>query len=239
MTGEVVAAWVHNTEVDASFMHSFLNVLGPELLGEARLLQFLPVRCGSGGLIAARNEVVSSFLQGDGEWLWWIDTDMGFAPDALTRLLEAADPAERPFVGGLCFAQMERGSDGMGGFTTEVVPAVYQWWRASTDDRAGFVAWRNYPRDTLAKVAGTGSAFVLVHRTVFERVAEHFGAGSWYERMVNPMAEGQLLGEDLSFCARVGMLEIPIHVHTGIRTTHRKPRWVAEEHYAHPDQEDA
>lgn len=230
---KVVAAWVHSTEVDASFMHSMLTVVGVEMLGQQRLTQWLPVRCGSGGLIAARNDVAAAFLQTDGDWLWWIDTDMGFAPDALDRLLEVADPEERPFVGGLCFAQMERAADGMGGFRTEVVPALYQWHEIS-DGRAGFVSWANYPRDTLAQVAGTGSAFVLIHRTVFEKIAAQFGDGHWYERMRNPLS-GQLLGEDLSFCARARLVDVPVYVHTGIRTTHRKPRWVGEDDYVHPE----
>lgn len=231
--GDVVAAWVHPTEVDASFMHSLLQVVAAELLGQRRLTQWMPTRCGSGGLIAARNDTATAFLESGGEWLWWIDTDMGFAPEALDRLLEAADPDERPIIGGLCFASMEYAPDGMGGFRTEVVPALYQWHEAP-DGRAGFVAWRNYPRDTLAEVAATGSAFVLIHRSALERIADRFGAGRWYDRMVNPTT-GQLLSEDLSFCARARMVDIPVHVHTGIRTTHRKPRWVGEDDYAHPD----
>lgn len=236
MTGEVVAAWVHPTEVDASFMHSMLTLVGAELLGQRRLERWMPVRCGSGGLIAARNDVAATFLaMDDAEWLWWVDTDMGFAPDALDTLLAVADPHERPIVGGLCFAQMERETDGMGGYRSEVVPALYQWHDGS-DGRSGFVAWRNYPRDTLAEVAGTGSAFVLIHRSVFTRIAddEQFAAGHWYDRMLNPLT-GQLLGEDLSFCARARMVGIPVHVHTGVRTTHRKPRWVGEDDYLHPD----
>lgn len=224
----VVAAWVHPTEVDASFMHSMLAVVGRELLGQQRLTQWMPARCGSGGLIAARNEVAEAFLQTDAEWLWWVDTDMGFAPDSLDQLLNVADPTDRPMVGGLCFAQMERASDGMGGFVTEIVPALYQW-HEMTDGRAGFVSWGNYPRDTLAEVAGTGSAFVLIHRTVFERIRAEFDGG-FYDRMMNPLT-GQLLGEDLSFCARARMVDIAIHVHTGIKTTHRKPRWVGEHDY--------
>jgi GT2 family glycosyltransferase len=234
VTGEVVAAWVHPTEVDASFMHSMLTLVGAELLGQRRLERWMPVRCGSNGLIAARNEVAAAFLaMEDAEWLWWVDTDMGFAPDALDQLLAVADPDKAPIVGGLCFAQMERDTDGMGGFRTEIVPALYQWHEIS-DGRAGFVAWRNYPRDAVAEVAGTGSAFVLIHRSVFERIAAEFGDGHWYERMLNPLT-GQLLGEDLAFCARARMLGIPIFVNTAVRTTHRKPRWVGEDDYLHPD----
>lgn len=214
-------------------MHSMLHTVAAEMLGKQRLSQWMPTRCGSGGLIAARNDVATAFLGTDADWLWWVDTDMGFAPDALDMLLAHADPQKRPVVGGLCFAQMERATDGMGGFRTEVVPALYQWHEVS-DGRAGFVSWGNYPRNTLAEVAATGSAFILIHRTVFERIAERFGAGHWYDRMRNPLTD-QLLGEDLSFCARARMVDVPIHVHTGIRTTHRKPRWVGEDDYDHPD----
>lgn len=219
--------------VDASFMHSLLGVVVRDLTGPQHIAPWIAARSGSGGLVQARNDVAEAFLSTDAEWLWWIDTDMGFAPDSLDALLAVADAAERPVVGGLCFAQMEREPDGMGGFRSEVIPALYQWHEVS-DGRAGFVSWANYPRDALVEVAGTGSAFVLIHRSVFERVAERYGRGHYYDRMTNP-ATGQLLGEDLAFCARARTVGVPIHVHTGIRTTHRKPRWVGEDDYQHPE----
>jgi hypothetical protein len=36
------------------------------------------------------------------------------------------------------------------------------------------------------------------------------------------------VGEDLSFCMRATALDIPIHVHTGARTTHAKMTWLSE-----------
>ena len=63
-------------------------------------------------------------------------------------------------------------------------------------------------------------------------------AGHWYDRMINPTT-GQLLGEDLSFCARARMVGIPIHVHTGVKTTHRKPHWIGEDDYEHPGRQEA
>lgn len=234
MTGEVAAAWVHPTEVDSSFMLSMLKVVSRELLTEQRLTRYLPIRCGSGGLIAARNEVVEQFLATEAEWLWWVDSDMGFADDALDTLLGVADPEKAPMVGGLCFAQKEIESDGMGGFRSVVIPALYRW--VKIDDRTGFMPWLDYPRNAVAEVAATGSAFVLIHRTVFEKVSEKFGAGRWYDRMINPLADGQLMGEDLSFCARVKTVDLPIFVHTGVLTTHRKPRWIGESDYPYPEE---
>jgi hypothetical protein len=39
------------------------------------------------------------------------------------------------------------------------------------------------------------------------------------------------MGEDLSFCLRAGAAGIPIHVHSGVRTTHFKPAWLGESDY--------
>ena len=38
-------------------------------------------------------------------------------------------------------------------------------------------------------------------------------------------------GEDLSFCMRANALEIPVHVHTGVKTTHLKHLWLDERIY--------
>ena len=53
----------------------------------------------------ARNLVVAEFLKGHHPWLLMIDTDMVFDADAATRPVQAADPAERPLTGGLCYSQ--------------------------------------------------------------------------------------------------------------------------------------
>src|SRR5205814_6914403 len=42
---------------------------------------------------------------------------------------------------------------------------------------------------------------------------------------------GQLIGEDLSFCARAGALSIPVYVHTGVAASHMKQVWLAEDNY--------
>jgi hypothetical protein len=42
---------------------------------------------------------------------------------------------------------------------------------------------------------------------------------------------GKVVSEDLSMCMRAGSLDIPVHVHTGVRTTHQKTLWVAEDDY--------
>jgi len=234
VTDAVTVAYVHPNDVTTSWHQSLLNLIGHDLGNECRVGRggWLAMRCyGSDGIPAARNKAVEQFLsEKDADWLFWIDTDMGFEPDTVDRLLEVADPVERPIVGGLCFAQKQTDPDGMGGWRTALAPTIYDWTTIETTGETGFLSRREYPVNTLVRCAGTGSACILIHRSVFERLAES-GKGDWYDRIPNPTANGRLLGEDLSFCLRAGAAGIPVCVHTGVRTTHFKPAWLGEEDY--------
>jgi hypothetical protein len=227
----VTVAYVHQNQVAYSWHHSMVELVGYDLANQCRVLQggYIGMRYGSDGLVQARNQAVTHFLaDGKADWLFWIDTDMGFPADTVDRLLAVADPAERPMVGGLCFTQTEKAEDGMGGWRCHATPTVFDW--AKLDDgQMGFAVRWDYPPNTLLRVGGTGAACVLVHRSVFERVEAAHGR-VWYDRVPNTTT-GQLLGEDLSFCLRAGALSIPIHVHTGVRTSHLKATWLGDLDY--------
>jgi hypothetical protein len=228
--GAVAVAYVHSDEVMYSWHHSFLQLLDHDLASEARIWSggFVAIRCGTDGLAQARNTAVRDFLaDSTAEWLWWVDTDMGFAPDTVDRLLEAADPVERPVVGALTFANREVDNDGMGGRRALAAPVILHW--RTIDGKTGFDTRWDYPDNEVIRCDGVGAACVLVHRSVLEKVAEQFGP-NWYSRTRNP-STNEMISEDLSFCVRLGALEIPIHVHTGVKTTHAKRFWLAEEDY--------
>ncbi|HEX7163334.1 MAG TPA: hypothetical protein VF223_19115 [Trebonia sp.] len=227
----VTVAYVHSNEVAYSWHHSLVEMVGYDMAREGRILRggYIAMRCGTGGLVDARNKTVSEFLASkDAEWLLWTDTDMGFPADACERLIEAADPAERPVVGALCFTQRETEPDGMGGWRCRAVPTVFDWAQLPSGKEGFLVRW-DYPHNTLVQCAGTGSAVILIHRSVFSRIAARYGP-VWYDQAPNPTT-GQLIGEDLSFCARAGAVGIPVFVHTGIPTTHMKRLWLTEDDY--------
>lgn len=226
----VAAAYVHSDEVMYSWHHSMTQLLDHDLAHNVRIWTggYVAIRCGTDGLAQARNTAVRDFLaDAKADWLWWSDTDMGFAPDTVDRLLEAADPIERPVMGALCFANREVDNDGMGGRRALAAPVIMHW--RHDGDEVGFDTRWDYPRNTVVRCDGVGSACILIHRTVFERVAERYGP-QWYTRAPNP-STGELIAEDLSFCARLMALGIPVHVHTGVPTTHAKRFWLAEEDY--------
>ena len=221
-TDSVLVAYVHGTDVAYSWHASLMNMLLYDVGNHGRLAAggYLAVRYGTGGIADARNKAAAQFLETGHQWMFWIDTDMGFAPDTVDRLIDAADPEERPVVGGLCFAQREMMVDDMGGFVTIPQPTIYDWLKADNGEQ-GFVPRMNYQRDQLVGAAGTGSACLLIHRSVFERLERD----AWYSPLWNGK---QVLSEDLSFCVRLAQADIPLWIHTGVKTTHLKPNWVSE-----------
>jgi hypothetical protein len=224
----VTVAYVHPNEITQSWHQSLLRLIAYDMGSEGRVARggWLAIRCyGADGIAGARDKAVKQFLaEKDADWLFWIDTDMGFAPDAVDQLMAVADPTERPIVGGLCFAQKQHGPDGMGGWNTSLVPTVYDWVTLGSGEQ-GFLSRPDYPVNTLLRCAGTGSACVLIHRSVLEAMTAEYGA--CYERIENP-TNHRLIGEDLSFCMRAGAMNYPVFVHTGVRTTHFKPAWLSE-----------
>lgn len=233
MPGDVRLAYVHEPLNSHSFTHSLLNLVGWDLAHSQRLETWAPISGGTDGLVGARNEQVRSFLKSRAEWLFWIDTDMGFAPDSLDRLLEVADPQTRPIVGGLCFAMRDLVHDGMGGRKNVPVPTIYDW----DSSGPGFAARRNYQREAVVQCSATGSAFLVVHRSVYERIADVFlpKGQAWYDKI--PLVRDTIergrteTSEDLSFCMRAAAVGAPTFVHTGVKTTHLKNVWLGEDRY--------
>lgn len=236
--GDLLVAWVHNTEsVSYSWFQSIHELTMHQIVEHPDTFGgVLPIRYGTGGLPEARNTAAAKFLASDCEWLLWVDTDMGFGPTAAAELLAAAN-AERPVVGALCFVNGEVSRDGYGGYITRPYPTIYRWARNPNGD-TGFVPDLHYKRDELVKCDATGSAFVLVHRSVFEKVHAKCGP-NWYTPILEPNS-GRPFSEDMSFCIRLVEVGVPVHVHTGVRTTHLKPVWLQESHLddwlaAHPE----
>lgn len=232
-SGDVLVAWLHSEWVAHSWFTSLMNVV----MSEPRVGPYIAMKCGTDGLVAARNMTVRQFLDHPArpDWLFWVDTDMGFMPDTVSRLLEVADPETAPIVGALCFANKEMQTDGYGGYRCTAVPTIYRWVELP-DGKNGFLPIYDYTPGEVTPVAATGSACILIHRSAFEKVEAGFPKGElnrWYTRLTNPTT-GQVIGEDMSFCYRAAQAGLPMFVHTGVKTTHLKPIWLQEADYVVP-----
>lgn len=224
--GKVLIAYVHDGEYAAMSWHESMMELAFYFVQSDHFGAKLPIRYGTGGLVAARNRAVDVLLsQDEQDWLFWIDTDMGFKADIIDRLMEAADPVERPVVGALCFINHEVVDDGMHGKTTVPKPTIFQWAR-NPDGRTGFVPDMGYERDALVRCDATGAAAVVIHRSVFEKIRDANG-GNYYGHVAVPDTD-EVFSEDMSFCVRCAEVGVPIHVHTGVKTSHCKLRWLSE-----------
>ena len=226
--GSFAIGYVYDMDVAHSWHRQLMNLVDHEMTTRQRLVEngVIARRCPSDGLGLARNMLVRDFLATEAEHLLWIDTDMGFAPTVATELLAALDKDTRPIVGALCFMQSEVGPDGMGGYHTRPSVTIFDWVEEGPHRYLmNKVSQDGYPVNTLYSCGGTGSAMVLIHRRIFEEIEERDGP-VWYDRILN--TTGVLVSEDLSFCMRSG---VPVHVHTGVRTSHLKRQWVQEADY--------
>lgn len=235
--GSVQVAYLHGGKVSTSFHESMMRLVAYDSANRQRIVSTegpFTILTGTIDVPDNRNFATRRFLdETDYDWLFFVDTDMGFLPDSVDRLVEAADPQERPIVGGLCFSARAVAYDGYGGARIGIRPTLFMPAVKEEDGKRifGFQNCPRYPEDTLFQVAGTGAAFLLMHRSALEKIRAEHGDHWW---TMTAYQNGQMLSEDLSFCARAGQQSIPVFVHTGVKTTHHKQMWVSEMDYDIP-----
>lgn len=225
----VCVGYVHDKEVAHSWSDSLIQAGFFD--GGRTLRGVIKVRSTTGMIEMARNDVAREFLERNEEYLWNVDTDMGFLPDTLAKLSWIADPEERPFIGALTFAQKEVEHDGYSGSVCKPRPVLVDLMDVTEkgETRKRYAARGWYAPNAMTRVSATGMACCLIHRSVFERIRDHYGGDVWFDRLPGMGADAdKLMGEDVSFCHRCNELGIPIYCHTGIRTTHLKPIWLGE-----------
>jgi GT2 family glycosyltransferase len=206
---DAVIGYVHGGTVRAEFCASLLAVC---MEGETRVRTVVALESGP-NISTGRNLVVREFLDGNlAPWLFMCDTDMVLEPDTVDRLVAAADPAERPVVGGLCFS-LSQG---------QKYPTMYELVEGAPGGLA-FRRYREWPQDACVRLSATGAACLLVHRDALLAVEKHANdpAAPWFRESAigAPMS---LMGEDLTFCLRCAAAGIPVHVHTGVKAGHMK-----------------
>jgi GT2 family glycosyltransferase len=210
-----VIGYVHPGFVRAEFCASLLATV---MEGGTPLDAVLTYESGP-NISTPRNKITDDFLaRQKAPWLLMVDTDMVFAADALDRLIAAADPVERPLLGGLCHSPA----------AGEVRPTMYELTQKPTGELA-FAHWETWPEDTCVRVSATGTGFLLMHRDALEAVAAASKdvAAPWFRE--SPVgAPLTLMGEDMTFCLRAAAAGIPVHVHTGVQVGHMKPEMLGK-----------
>lgn len=230
----VVVAYVRPTLIHGDFAEALYNLREYDATHHGRLAP------GRGGVISqtsgpniatARNTLVERFLsESRAPWMAWVDTDMIFDGDVLDRLLEHADPVKAPIVGAVCFSL---GDEGI------LQPTVFDL-VPGDDGSPSFVRYDELPEgDVMLECFGTGSAMVVIHRSVFERIRDYPHPGDpsrrgfsdafpWYQEVD---FYGRVMSEDITFCLRANTVGCSVHVRTGVNTSHVKSVVLDRERY--------
>lgn len=139
-----------------------------------------------------RNMVVEAFLQGESQWLWFVDSDMVFDKGHVMKLWETAQDCNAAIVSGLAFI-FRQGGQPVPSYFVESTGKFYA---------KGELHLVNVIPESPAIVAATGLASTLIHREVFERMEpardDHY---RWFDQI--PIANNaHLSGEDTQFFLR-------------------------------------
>lgn len=205
----VAIGYVHPNIVTEGFARSLANacrwpankILG--LISASNPRQYL-----------ARNAVIEEFLEGPCEYLMWIDTDTAFEHNAIERLRQIVNIKQADMAAGLCFIY-ERGNN--------VVKPNFAYWK---DDHFEF--GDNYQAGEILTPDACGSAFVLIHRKVFEATGP-----VWHQNWVHhPATNGQPMGHDMSFFYDATItFGFKLVYDTGVKTGHIKHFELREQHF--------
>jgi len=208
----IAAGLVDSGTWSACFGLSYRDTIVADLLAGRRIVHEIRHVAGSGQIATGRNNVTAVFLDGtEAQWLWFVDSDMGWTVADAQALFDSADPVTAPIVGGLCFGLRRTAPGRANSEHSAMFPTLLR------KQGSGFVPWWDYPRDQMVEVDATGAAFLLIHRDVIEKM--RVDGDSWF----TPVASGdQMFSEDISFCIRAANHGYRVRVNTAAKTVHHK-----------------
>ena len=156
------------------------------------------------------------------DWLWWLDTDIGFQDyRVLDQLLASADPVERPVVSALYFGRMNG-------------PEITPVWYGRNEKDGSFDTLTSF-HSGLNHVGVVGMGCCLIHRSVFEKFGDKYAKTGWlyFGRDTSPWHptpgwnnDIMPFGEDNCFAYRCRELGIPIYGNADIQVNHLKKQYL-------------
>lgn len=168
---------------------------------------------------AVRTENGEKFLESDAEYIFLVDTDMVWEPDAIITLVQFAKRTGAKAVSGWA-----------------LVPKNGLWPHAYRRDHEGYVPMGDIPPDSAPlTVDAVGGACFLVHRQVYEDVRKATARTTgypWQEETYNAFYDIQS-GEDITFCDRINKYtNHDIWYHPGAIFFHMKPQLLGPSEYS-------
>lgn len=208
MNDKMTIAWCDNGTVDGKFMQGVTDVMlhsGVEVVTTLR---------SQGNQIARqRDKVINHWYESNkSDWLLWVDSDVVISPEKFKLLWDNKDAVERPIVSGVYFT-----TDTPEEPLMDPQPTLF--WFVTKGDEVGLKRIHPLPKDMLIKIGAAGMGFVLMHRSVVDRIRKVLPDVPLF----SDMGHGKkFMGEDIYFFALCDKADIPAYAHTDATVPHMK-----------------
>lgn len=147
----------------------------------------------------SRNTLAKQAIATKADYIMWLDSDMTFAPDTMTRLQQHMEEG-KDIVTGLYFRRRPP-------FT----PVLFKTLERIDEDSARHENYDDYPDDSLFEIGGCGFGCIMTRTSVLEDVFLN------YRKCFDPVCS---IGEDLAFCLRARELGYKVYCDSTIKCGH-------------------
>ena len=212
----VAVAWCDSGDVDGKFAQGLVDVLLKSGIKFETSLR------SQGNQIGRQRETILKYWYENNlsDWLLWVDSDVVISPETFKLLWDNKDAKERPVMTGVYF-------------TTDtpeeplMIPAPTIFKFAEDGDVVGIKRIHPLPKNELIQVDAAGMGFVLMHRSVVDKVLEKMPNATFFTEVG---VHKTFMGEDIFFFALISQAGIPVWCHTSAVVPHMK-RFSFDVHY--------
>lgn len=191
-------------KIETQTVKSLINLERPE--GCEVSVEFME----SSLVYLSRDRLGVMALEGEADYLFFLDSDMTFAPDMLQKLLEDAESG-KDIITALCFRRRP-----------DYNPAIWKKLRPGMPGESVVETYDDYPEGDMFEVEACGMAAVLIRTKVLKDVFEK-------EKALFAPIPGY--GEDVSFCLRARRAGYSLWCDSRIRIGHIATTIVTEDTY--------
>lgn len=218
---QIMLCWCDNGTVDGKFMEGVVYTM---------LTSGLPITSAQrvqGNQIGRQRQTAfdvwhkkTSF-----DWILWVDSDIVLTNESLKLVWDARDPVTRPIISGTYFISKQMESSIM-----QPYPAIFMGYE---DDKYLMTYIHPMPPNELLKVDYAGFGFLLMHRSVADRMRAFHGDISFFIESQDDSSKDKdtFIGEDIQFFMKMKEAGVPLHAHTGATVKHMKRFAFDEEFY--------
>lgn len=181
--GSVTIVFAHNGTMRFEFYRSLVALKQYDFSNAKHIIG----ESSAGGpyIVQNRNTMIEQALELGSEWILSLDNDVVFSADILDRLLEVADPVERPIMGALYFTTLDE-----------------KWFPVwlEKDEKGDDIPVEFITIGDVRELSVVGMGCTLIHRSVLEKMRN--STDDQWPWFGHDLINGTRRGEDVTFCYR-------------------------------------